>query len=284
MGRRGHGDPGLSGSARLMGGRRRQSGLILLLLVMSGCGGYNTYAPVRDSTSPRVNRGTGIYIVQRGDTLFSVAWQYGLEVQAVAAWNRISPPYTIYPGQKISLNPPPGRGYAAPMNPPSPPSTSAASNAARAPIRPAPPSAVAKTPSPTISTSVPQTVATGPVHWQWPATGPILRTFDGDSSGKKGVLIGGVQDSPVRAAASGWVVYAGSGLVGYGRLIILKHNDTYLSAYGHNRNLLVKEGDEVRSGQVIAHMGSSGTNRTQLHFEIRRNGKPVDPLSYLPRR
>jgi lipoprotein NlpD len=122
------------------------------------------------------------------------------------------------------------------------------------------------------------------VRWQWPATGPILRRFDGDTSGKKGVLIGGAEDSPVRAAANGWVVYAGSGLVGYGRLIILKHNDIYLSAYGHNRNLLVKEGDEVRTGQVIAHMGSTGTNRTQLHFEIRRNGKPVDPLRYLPRR
>ena len=262
-----------------MGGRRRQAGLILpLLLVLSGCGGY-TYAPVRDSTAP-LSRGSGIYLVQRGDTLFSVAWQYGLEYQAVAAWNGIPPPYTIYPGQKISLNPPVGRGYAGPKNPPAPP----ASNNARVPTRPAPPSAVPRTPSSTRSTPVPQPVASGPVHWQWPATGPILRTFDGDTSGKKGVLIGGAQDSPVRAAASGRVVYAGSGLVGYGRLIILKHNDTYLSAYGHNRNLLVKEGNEVRSGQVIAHMGSSGTNRTQLHFEIRRNGKPVDPLSYLPRR
>lgn len=273
MGRCCHSDPGLSGSARLMGGRRFQSGLILtLLLLLGSCGGYNTYAPVRDRTTTQPSRNTGVYVVQRGDTLFSVAWQYGLEFQAVAAWNRIPPPYTIYPGQKISLNPPAGRGYAAAPKP--------AASVSKAPVRSAPPAAVAKVPPQT----VPQPAASGPVRWQWPATGPILRRFDGDNSGKKGVLIGGAQDSPVRAASGGWVVYAGSGLVGYGRLIILKHNDTYLSAYGHNRNLLVKEGDEVRAGQVIAHMGSTGTNRTQLHFEIRRNGKPVDPLSYLPRR
>ena len=122
------------------------------------------------------------------------------------------------------------------------------------------------------------------MHWQWPASGPILRRFDGEASGKKGISIGGTHGNQVRAAAAGRVVYAGSGLVGYGRLIILKHNDTYLSAYGHNRDLFVQEGAEVRAGQVIADMGSSGTNRIQLHFEIRRNGKPVDPLRYLPRR
>lgn len=272
MGRCCHCDSGLSGSARLMGGRRFQSGLMLILLLMLGSCGGNTYAPVRDRTTAQTSRNTGVYVVRRGDTLFSVAWQYGLEYQAVAAWNRIPPPYTIYPGQKISLNPPAGRGYAAAPKP--------ATKESKAPVRSSPPAAVAKAPP----QSAPQPAVSGPVRWQWPATGPILRSYDGGNSGKKGVLIGGAEDSPVRAAAGGWVVYAGSGLVGYGRLIILKHNDTYLSAYGHNRNLLVKEGDEVRAGQVIAHMGSTGTNRTQLHFEIRRNGKPVDPLSYLPRR
>jgi lipoprotein NlpD len=130
-------------------------------------------------------------------------------------------------------------------------------------------------------------LATSPdaaITWQWPASGPILRRFDGEVSGKKGISIGGTHGNQVRAAAAGKVVYTGSGLVGYGRLIILKHNNTYLSAYGHNRDLFVQEGAEVRAGQVIADMGSSGTNRIQLHFEIRRNGKPVDPLRYLPRR
>lgn len=270
------GDCGLSGSARLMGGCRFQSGLILiLLLTLSSCG-YNSYAPVRDRTSTQVSHNTGVYIVQRGDTLFSVAWQYGLEFQQVAAWNGIQPPYTIYPGQKISLNPPVGRGYAVAPKPPA--------KVSKTPVRPAPPAVQTKSPPATAPAPVPPPVISGSVRWQWPAMGQVLRRFDGDTSGKKGILIGGAENSPIRAAASGSVVYAGSGLVGYGQLIILKHNDTYLSAYGHNRNLLVKEGDEVRAGQVIAHMGSSGTNRTQLHFEIRRNGKPVDPLSYLPRR
>jgi lipoprotein NlpD len=259
-----------------MSGCRIQSGLILiLLLTLSSCG-YNSYAPVRDRTSTQFSHNTGVYIVQRGDTLFSVAWQYGLEIQQVAAWNGIQHPYTIYPGQKISLNPPIGRGYAVAPKP--------SAKVSKSPVRTAPPAVQTKSPSAAAPARVPPPVISGPVRWQWPAIGQVLRRFDADTSGKKGILIGGAENSPVRAAASGSVVYAGSGLVGYGQLIILKHNDTYLSAYGHNRNLLVKEGDEVRAGQVIAHMGSSGTNRTQLHFEIRRNGKPVDPLSYLPRR
>lgn len=277
MGRGRRSDPGLSGPAGLMRGLWFQSGLTLLLvLLLGGCGGYNTYAPVRDHTSHKAGRTPGVYVVQRGDTLFSIAWQYGLEFQAVAAWNHIPPPYTIYPGQRINLNAP-GRVYPTPAKP----SVSSAPGPTRS-TPPRPSVAPSKTPKATPSPT--QSVGTGPVRWQWPAKGPILRTFDADASGKKGISIGGTQDSPVRAAAAGRVVYAGSGLVGYGRLIILKHNDTYLSAYGHNRNLLVKEGEEVRAGQVIAHMGSSGTNRTQLHFEIRRNGKPVDPLGYLPRR
>lgn len=112
----------------------------------------------------------------------------------------------------------------------------------------------------------------------------MIRRYDHKGDGKKGIAIGGISGSPVRAAAAGKVVYAGSGLVGYGRLIIVKHNKSFLSAYGHNQNLAVKEGDWVKRGQQIASMGNSGTSRTMLHFEIRRYGKPVDPLRYLPRR
>jgi lipoprotein NlpD len=120
-------------------------------------------------------------------------------------------------------------------------------------------------------------------HWVWPTRGRLLRSFQSSGRGKKGIDIGGHDGQPVKAAANGKVVYAGSGLVGYGRLIIIKHNENLLSAYGHNSKLLVSEGEQVRAGQQIAEMGSSGTNRTELYFEVRKDGKPVDPLRYLPK-
>lgn len=251
-----------------MQGRRGQFTLIvaLWLATLTGC----STSSVRTSTSAdhSLRTPSGMHVVKRGDTLFSIAWQQGLDYQTVAAWNGIRPPYIIYPGQKIRLYPP--NRTPRPTAPPAA-ATHTPQGVAAAPVR-----------APAVPTTVPS--ADSPIHWQWPATGPILRTFDVDTSGKKGISIGGTHGNQVRAAAAGKVVYAGSGLVGYGRLIILKHNDTYLSAYGHNRDLLVQEGNEVRAGQVIASMGSTGTNRIQLHFEIRRNGKPVDPLRYLPRR
>ncbi|MBI5462430.1 MAG: peptidoglycan DD-metalloendopeptidase family protein [Gammaproteobacteria bacterium] len=249
-----------------MRGRRVHYALIvaLWLAALSGC----SISSVHSSASDRSLRmSPGVHVVKRGDTLFSIAWQQGLDYQTVAVWNGIRPPYVIYPGQKVRLYPP--NRTARPTVPPA--------TSTRSPQAASAPGVASAKPMPTPGADI-------PVQWQWPATGPILRTFDGDSSGKKGIGIGGTHGNQVRAAAAGRVVYAGSGLVGYGRLIILKHNDTYLSAYGHNRDLLVREGDEVRAGQVIAAMGSTGTNRIQLHFEIRRNGKPVDPLRYLPRR
>jgi lipoprotein NlpD len=120
-------------------------------------------------------------------------------------------------------------------------------------------------------------------RWVWPAKGPLLRGYAPDATGKKGIDIGGSTGQPILSAADGKVVYSGSGLVGYGRLIIIKHNDSILSAYGHNSELLVTEGEYVRAGQVIAKMGSSGTSSARLYFEIRADGKPVNPLRYLPR-
>lgn len=259
-----------------MRGIRNRAALILLLCLatLAGCSTHSTYAPVRDRThAPQAT--PGVHVVRSGETLFSIAWQYGLDYQTVAAWNRIRPPYTIYPGQKLSVRGPYAQARPAPQPVPKSP--------AAAPRTPAtPPPASARRPT----TSAPSRPVTGTAvpRWQWPANGQVLRRFDPNASGKKGIAIVGSEGAEVRAAAGGQVVYAGSGLVGYGRLIIVKHNDNYLSAYGHNRNLLVQEGDQVRAGQVIAHMGSSGTNRTQLHFEIREKGKPVDPLRHLPRR
>ena len=121
-------------------------------------------------------------------------------------------------------------------------------------------------------------------QWRWPTRGIILSSFQGNDGFNKGIDLGGKLGEPVLAAAAGQVVYAGSGLRGYGKLLIIKHNETFLSAYAHNERLRVKEGDLVKVGQVIADMGSSGTDRVKLHFEIRRDGTPVDPLKYLPRR
>ena len=120
--------------------------------------------------------------------------------------------------------------------------------------------------------------------WQWPAKGNVASTFNAADPLRKGVKIAGREGSDIRAAERGKVVYSGSGLIGYGRLIIVKHNDNYLSAYGHNRDLLVSEGDQVIKGQKIAAMGRANTGKPLLHFEIRRNGKPVDPLRLLPKR
>ena len=246
-------------------------GMLALCAVLAGCSASSVRAPVGERT-PRAAPEAGVHVVQKGDSLFSVAWRHGLDYRAVAAWNGIRPPYTIHPGQRLRLHPP-----SVARKPTAPATVTRRIEPPRTTARPAPKTPAKSVPSPTSSVFAPP-------RWQWPAAGPLLRKFDGSTSGKKGIAIGGSAGSAVRAAAAGQVVYAGSGLVGYGRLIIVKHNDTYLSAYGHNRNLLVKEGDEVRAGQTIAQMGSSGTNRIQLHFEIRQNGKPVDPLRYLPRR
>jgi lipoprotein NlpD len=122
------------------------------------------------------------------------------------------------------------------------------------------------------------------MRWQWPTEGRVLRAFNPNHPGRKGVAIAGELGQPIRAAGPGKVVYSGSGLIGYGQLIIVKHNERFLSAYGHGRRLLVQEGDEVQAGQLIAEMGTNGTEGPVLHFEIRDNGRPVDPVGFLPKR
>ena len=130
----------------------------------------------------------------------------------------------------------------------------------------------------------PSVSATGEIAWRWPAAGPVVVTYVAGDQTRQGIDIAGKAGDPVRAAADGTVVYSGNGLIGYGELIIVKHSPAFLSAYGHNRKRLVKEGDRVTAGQEIAEMGSSSANRDSLHFEIRKNGKPANPTDYLPRR
>ncbi len=215
-----------------------------------------------------------------GDTLYAIAFRHGLDFRKVAAWNGIGPPYRIVPGQRLRLTSPDGGPTVSVEGPtrvddPTGPTTKASPPAAAASAARA--DAGAQRRAQTSRPSAPQRVA-----WIWPAKGRVLREFA--EGGNKGVDIGGRLGAPVRAAADGRVVYSGSGLVGYGKLIILKHNNSYLSAYAHNDRLLVKEGDSVVGGQRIAHMGQTGTQEVKLHFEIRRDGKPVDPLKYLPTR
>ncbi len=211
-------------------------------------------------------------VVQRGDTLYRIATDNGIAMRDLAAWNRISPPYTIYPGQRLTLHPG-GRGSAPPRA-----SASATTSSGSSP-KPAPPRSSASPASTTASTTA--KINSG-VAWRWPVEGQLLSRFEAGEPTRQGIDIAGTEGAPVRASGDGTVVYSGSGLVGYGELIIIKHNDQWLSAYGHNRSRLVNEGAMVEAGQQIAELGRTGASRDKLHFEIRYNGKPVDPLQYLP--
>lgn len=217
--------------------------------------------PVRVS-QPRYG---AVAVVQRGQTVYRIATENGITALDLALWNDIAPPYTIYPGQRLRLYPGGQRGVVN-VRPAAPrPST--------APVQPAP-----TAPVPVVAP------AASNVAWRWPAEGTVIATFLTGDPTRQGIDIAGSGGEPVRAAGDGVVVYSGSGLVGYGELVIVKHNDQWLSAYGHNRARRVNEGQLVKAGQQIAEMGRSGAARDMLHFEIRYNGKPVDPMVYLPRR
>ncbi|SEI12224.1 peptidoglycan DD-metalloendopeptidase family protein [Pseudomonas fuscovaginae UPB0736] len=235
-------------------------------------------APQRPMTT------TGQHVVVRGDTLFSIAFRYGWDWKALAARNNIQEPYTIHVGQAIRFDSRSNSTAAVATST----TTSSSSSSSKTTItrRPATvagtPAAVTPTPTATATPTPPPGPA--PKGWAWPANGILIGKFASNGSLNKGIDIAGDLGQPVLAASDGSVVYAGSGLRGYGELVIIKHSDTYVSAYGHNRRLLVREGQQVKVGQTIAEMGSTGTDRVKLHFEIRRQGKPVDPLQFLPRR
>lgn len=269
--------------------------LVLIALAMgtllAGCsstGSSGARVVDRNNAAPKRPAVTsGQYVVKPGDTLFSIAFRYGWDYKELAARNNIPAPYTIRPGQPIRFSS--GTGSSTTVVTSSP-SSSSKTTVIRRPVGiPAPPASNGKSAT-SASSSSSQTVAQVPAAeravggWTWPANGVLIGKFASNGSLNKGVDIAGDLGQPVFAAADGAVVYAGSGLRGYGELIIIKHSDTYVSAYGHNRRLLVREGQQVKAGQTIAEMGSTGTDRVKLHFEIRRQGKPVDPLQFLPRR
>jgi len=219
--------------------------LLCIALSVSACG-----------SGTRWDDPAGQHIVRTGETLFSIAWRYGKNPADVARWNRLGDGSLIFPGQVLRLTPPSGgtariAGSSAPRRAPQP---------------------------------LPKIPDQPPPDWAWPTGGRITVEFGGKPGTGSGVLIDGKTGQAIRAAASGRVVYAGGGLIGYGQLIILKHNDTYLSAYGYNASLLVKEGETINKGQRIATMGEGPGRKARLHFEIRRNGKPINPRQFLPAR
>jgi lipoprotein NlpD len=224
----------------------------------------------------------GYYAVRPGDTIRRIANETGQTWQNIARWNNLDNPDLIEVGQVLRVVPPVGPTStmaAAPSDgavakPVLPPSALAPAAPASAPVGKPPVTASPSTPS---ASSGDEDIA-----WIWPAHGTLIAGFD--DAKNKGFDIGGKAGDAVLAAADGRVVYAGAGLRGYGNLIILKHNNTYLTAYAHNQTLLVKEDQSVQKGQKIAEMGNSDADRVKLHFEIRRQGKPVDPARYLPQR
>ena len=202
------------------------------------------------------------YFVQKGDTLYSIAFRYGIDYKSLAKINGINPPYTIYLNQKLSLK-----------------------NVSFTPLSDSGPNGDAS--SKTVrkkKTKVSKKRRGVSVDWSWPLRGEILNTFSLSQPLNKGIDIAGKKGSSVLAAADGTVVYAGGNLRGYGKLVIVKHGGDYLSAYGNNEVILVKEGDAVSKGLVISRVGRSASGEELLHFEIRRDGKPVNPLRFLPKK
>jgi lipoprotein NlpD len=198
----------------------------------------------RPAEAPHRVREGGIHVVAAGETLYGIARRYGLDHRDLARWNRLGDGALIYAGQRLRLTAP-GAGRTG---------------------------GVAGAP------------ASAPVDWRWPLEGPVLSRFGATPRTASGILIGARSGETVRAAAAGEVVYSGSGLAGYGQLVIVRHNASWLSAYGHNERLLVTEGTQVRSGDAIALVGEGPGRRPALHFEIRQDGAPVDPLGQLPAR
>ena len=303
-----------------------KSGRLLVLaalLTVAGCTSKSP-APVSDRAGT-YSATKGTYVVKSGDTIRSIAREFGMDYRELIAMNNIESPDRIAPGKVLKVKSPASASAAAgsaavaepissdvvvakplggdsaavekrplaaantgtlkrePKGGKEPYSDQALAQAQNQPQADSAPVLVAAKPE-VQNDEKPAEAATGPdeINWIWPASGKMIGTFS--EAGNKGVDIAGKAGDPVVASAEGKVVYSGEGLRGYGKLVIIKHNPTYLSAYAHNQTILVKEGQSVSKGQKIAEMGSSGTDKVKLHFEVRRQGKPVDPLKYLPQR
>ncbi len=307
----------------------RHLAAIVLVILAAGCAARRP-APVVERTpppappvvveappEPPVEKPIPTHVVKKGDTLVSVALQYGVDYRELAAWNNITNPNRIEIGQVLVLAAPAGMPpiatpLATPLVQAGPPiearplantqlskvepratkvpfteralAQMGAAESSASPVGPEPPAPIvqpapASPPPPVVEPEKPGGTDSEDVDWMWPVKGKVLAGF---TEASKGIDIAGRKGAPVLAAAGGRVVYAGTGIRGYGKLVIIKHNNMWLSAYAHNENILVNEQQEVRKGQKIAEMGATDADQVKLHFEIRRNSKPIDPAKVLP--
>ena len=272
---------------------------IFSLLLLEGCHRHYRSPPSAKSSATIVKRqlnDDGSYYVRKGDTLYAIAFSYGLDPMDVARKNGISSPYTIYPGQKIQLKSTavsggsrdnsskvqintvktPGQVTTKTVQAPK---ASTSTN-----TKPAKTVTAATSGNTTKTKSTTTAKKADPKSWKWPTSGRVVRGFVAGDPARNGLDIAGKEGQPIISSSAGQVVYSGNGLIGYGELIIIKHSEKMLSAYAHNRVRLVKEGDQVWSGQKIAEMGRNSSDEQILHFEIRALGKPVNPVTYLPKK
>lgn len=257
----------------------KQALVVFILIIISGCSANKNYAPVKSYQRDLIS-GEKYYRVAKGDTLYSIGYRSGTGYQKLSKWNNIPAPYLLRVGQRIKLFDP---RFIAKKKKKSANATRKTLKKKREVHHKTNGIVIKKKryTSQKTSTNSTDKKKVLKLFWQWPIPKKILKSFS--QTGNKGIDISGKVGQKVTAACSGKVVYSGSSLKGYGNLLIIKHNYLYLSAYANNRKLLVKEGQWVKKGQAIAEVGLVGGKRASLHFEIRKNGKPVNPLNYLPK-
>lgn len=248
-----------------------QVGLLFLGVLLTGC--------INPQATMHRNAGKGWYQVKPTDTLYSIAWRYGLDYKALARWNQIDVNAVIFPGQQLLLIDSGNKNSQE-----STVSESTTGSATKKSQEVVVPADKIKNSTPTVNTTASASSNRDPVEWLWPTEGKLLNTFSAKELDRRGIDIEGNPGQKIYAVANGKVVYSGNGLAGYGNLIIIKHSDTYLSAYAYSQERLVKEGMTVEAGRVIAKMGIHKSRTARLHFQIRKDGKSVDPLRYLPKR
>lgn len=249
--------------------------VVIISLCLFACATDDTFAPVADIATIQAIPASGKYAVTRNESLYEIAWRYGLDYHALAKRNHINPPYRVHAGDLVYLrgNAPvdvPVRVVVVKQYEPE----SSKIQPKKLVVTPA----VKHISKPVVMKKLPEPDPVPSKTWRWPAHGRVIQKFAGLN---KGINIAGRLGDPVYAANAGRVVYSGTGLRGYGDLVIIKHNSEYMSAYAHNSVVLVQEGDVVKKGQKIAEIGNSGTDKVMLHFEIRRYGKPVNPINML---